>query len=152
MVFVVMAVVLWWWRGGRGCGGDVAAGVMMLSGSMMGCGVGWRGGGGEWGELAGGRPKSRRKMGDGVEKLEREERKILVMMVLAVGDDEEMEVRGWRRGRVVMAWCRGGDDVDGGVMRLVARGKWLESGQNLARKIRGEEESELGARVITTMK
>ncbi|GJV54792.1 hypothetical protein Tco_1455797 [Tanacetum coccineum] len=78
MVFMVMAVVLWWWRGGRGCGGDVAAGVMMLSGSMMGCGVGWRGGGGEWGELAGGRPKSRRKMGDGVEKLEREERKICV--------------------------------------------------------------------------
>ncbi|GJT23803.1 hypothetical protein Tco_0893740 [Tanacetum coccineum] len=75
-----MAVVLWWWRGSGGCSGDVAAGVMMLSGSLVGCGVGWRGGGGEWGELAEGRPKSRRKIGDGVGKLEREERKIRVQI------------------------------------------------------------------------
>ncbi|GKD92411.1 hypothetical protein Tco_1372248, partial [Tanacetum coccineum] len=82
----------WWWRGrddegdvgmkwccgGGGCGGDVAAGVMMLSGSMVGCGMRWHGGGREWGELAGGRPKSRRKMGDGVGMLEKEERKISV--------------------------------------------------------------------------
>ncbi|GJS28196.1 hypothetical protein Tco_0488816 [Tanacetum coccineum] len=67
-----------WCCGGGGCGGDVAAGVMMLSGSMVGCGMGWHGGGREWGELAGGRPKSRRKMGDGVRMLEKEERKISV--------------------------------------------------------------------------
>ncbi|GJS07088.1 hypothetical protein Tco_0363884 [Tanacetum coccineum] len=70
---VVACVGCWWPTGGRwcswccgggGCSGDVAAGVMMLSGSLVGCGVGWRGGGGEWGELAEGRPKSRQKMGD----------------------------------------------------------------------------------------
>ncbi|GJT69704.1 hypothetical protein Tco_1028990 [Tanacetum coccineum] len=58
------------WRG-DGEGDVEAAEVMMWSGSMVGCG-------GEWGELAEGRPESRRKMGDGAGKLEREERKICV--------------------------------------------------------------------------
>ncbi|GJR37776.1 putative ribonuclease H-like domain-containing protein [Tanacetum coccineum] len=61
------------WRGDGG--GDVeAAGLMMWSGSMVGCGGGW-------GELAGGRPESRRKIGDGAGKLERDGRKICVFMV-----------------------------------------------------------------------
>ncbi|GJX31281.1 hypothetical protein Tco_0241136 [Tanacetum coccineum] len=72
----------------------------------------------------------------------------VVMMVLAVGDDGEMELVGWRKGGVVMAWCRGGDDVDGGVMH---GGRWPENGRNLARKMGGEEESELGARITTTV-
>ncbi|GKB60512.1 hypothetical protein Tco_0916698 [Tanacetum coccineum] len=35
VMVVITAVVLWWWRGGEGCGGGVAAGVIMLSGSMV---------------------------------------------------------------------------------------------------------------------
>ncbi|GJT97143.1 hypothetical protein Tco_1092661 [Tanacetum coccineum] len=45
---VAVAVVRWWlWCHSDGGGGVEAARVMMLSGSVVGCGVGWRGDGGD---------------------------------------------------------------------------------------------------------
>ncbi|GJU09713.1 hypothetical protein Tco_1132109 [Tanacetum coccineum] len=50
-----------WWRG-NGRGGVEAVGVMMLSGSMVGCGVGWRGDGDDDVGCGGGWPESGRNL------------------------------------------------------------------------------------------
>ncbi|GKD47800.1 hypothetical protein Tco_1276776 [Tanacetum coccineum] len=60
---VAVAMVRWWmwWHGDDG-GGVEAARVMMLSGSMVGFGVGWRGDGGDDVGCGGGWPESGRNL------------------------------------------------------------------------------------------
>ncbi|GKC41149.1 hypothetical protein Tco_1058871 [Tanacetum coccineum] len=60
---VAVTVVRWWlWWHDDGGGGVEAVKVMMLSGSMVGCSVGWRGDSGDDVGCGGGWPESDRNL------------------------------------------------------------------------------------------